>query len=75
MPVYEWKGFDGKGKKASGVIDADSERDARAKCKKSGQFGTSIYLTKGGKKEKKGKEQKESKCDVHRHMNQLDVHF
>ena len=61
MPIYEWKGFDGKGKKASGVIDADSERDARNKCKKSGQFVTSINLTKGGKEVKKGKGKKEKK--------------
>ena len=61
MPIYEWRGFDSKGKKTSGIIDADSERDARAKCKKTGQLVTSITLTKGGKKVKEKKEKKKSK--------------
>ncbi len=65
MPIYEWKGFDAKGKKASGIIDADSERDARTKCKRKGNFVTDVVQTKDGKKvkadEKKGKPAKKSK--------------
>ena len=55
MPIYEWKGFDAKGKKASGIIDADSERDARTKCKRKGNFVTDVVQTKDGKKVKAGK--------------------
>ena len=66
MPIYEWKGFDATGKKASGIIDADSERDARTKCKRSGNLVTHVVETRGGKKvksgsEKKGKPAKQSK--------------
>lgn len=38
MAIYEWKGFDSKGKKASGVIDADSPRDARIKLRRTGMM-------------------------------------
>ena len=66
MPIYEWKGFDAKGKKASGIIDADSERDARTKCKRNGNLVTHVVETRGGKKvklssEKKGKLAKQSR--------------
>lgn len=50
MPVYEWKGFDSGGKKASGVIDADSPRDARTKCKRQKMLVTDVVEIKGGKK-------------------------
>jgi general secretion pathway protein F len=55
MPIYEWKGFNAGGKKASGVIDADSERDARSKCKRQGNFVTDVSETRGGKKVKGAK--------------------
>lgn len=54
MPVYEWKGFNEKGKKASGVIDADSPRDARVKCKRQKVMVTEVAELKGGKKVKSG---------------------
>lgn len=50
MPVYEWKGFDSGGKKASGVIDADSPRDARTKCKRQQMLVTDVVEIRGGKK-------------------------
>jgi len=50
MPVYEWKGFNSAGKKASGVIDADSPRDARVKCKRQNIMVTGVTEIKGGKK-------------------------
>ncbi len=54
MPVYEWKGFDSKGKKASGVIDADSPRDARSKCKLQHMLVTEISeIRSGGRKKAK----------------------
>ncbi|MGB0952189.1 MAG: type II secretion system F family protein [Planctomycetota bacterium] len=52
MPVYEWKGYDSGGKKASGVIDADSPRDARTKCKRQGNLVTDVVEIKGGKKKR-----------------------
>lgn len=53
MPIYEWKGFDSSGKKASGVIDADSPRDARVKCKRKNVLVTDMTETRGGRKVKK----------------------
>jgi general secretion pathway protein F len=50
MPVYEWKGFNSTGKKATGVIDADSPRDARVKCKRQNIMVTMVTELKGGKK-------------------------
>lgn len=52
MPVYEWKGFNSKGKKASGVIDADSPRDARAKCKRQEMLVTGLTEIRAGKKKR-----------------------
>jgi len=42
MPVYEFKGFSGKGKKASGIVDADSPKAARVKLRKQGILATSV---------------------------------
>ncbi|MDA1260274.1 MAG: type II secretion system F family protein [Planctomycetota bacterium] len=54
MPIYEWKGFDSKGRKAGGVVDADSPRDARVKCKRQGSLVRDIDELRGGRKVKKG---------------------
>lgn len=54
MPIYEWKGFDAKGRKASGVVDADSPRDARVKCKRQGALVTDVVELRGGRKVKSG---------------------
>ena len=50
MAIYEWKGFDSGGKKASGVIDADSPREARLKLRRNSKLVTELFETKGGKK-------------------------
>jgi general secretion pathway protein F len=50
MPVYEYKGLDGGGKATSGMIDADSQKSARAKLRKQGLFPTEVReQAKGGK--------------------------
>ncbi|MBC8406575.1 MAG: type II secretion system F family protein [Planctomycetes bacterium] len=47
MPVFEWKGFNPKGKTISGVVDADSPRDARVKLKRDKVMVTTIKPVKG----------------------------
>ncbi len=42
MPNFAYKGIDGKGKTASGVIDAESEKAARVKLRKIGIFPTTV---------------------------------
>lgn len=44
MAIYEYKGVDSKGKKVSGVMDADSERAARIKIRKLTIFPTELKL-------------------------------
>ncbi len=44
MPVYEYKGIDAKGKKLSGVIDAENEKAGRLKLRRTGIFTTDIVL-------------------------------
>lgn len=46
MPVYEWKGIDGKGKNKKGIIDAESPRSAREKMKKKGIFLSTLNESK-----------------------------
>lgn len=50
MPIYEWTGFDGKGRKATGVVDADSPREARVKLRRDKVLVTSTAEIKGGKR-------------------------
>lgn len=57
MPIYEWKGFDGRGRKSSGVVDADSPRDARVKCKRQGNLVTDVVELRAGKKVKSTEDQ------------------
>jgi general secretion pathway protein F len=47
VPVFEWKGFNPKGKTISGVVDADSPRDARVKLKRDKVMVTTIKPVKG----------------------------
>jgi len=42
MPVFQYVGIDKKGKRANGMIDAESERAARFKLRKMGVFPTSL---------------------------------
>ena len=50
MAVYEYQGLDDKGRKTSGLVDADSPRGARQKLRKQGVFPTSVKLGKAGAK-------------------------
>jgi len=42
VPVYQYVGIDQKGKRASGMVDADSERAARFKLRRQGVFPTTL---------------------------------
>ncbi len=50
MAVYEYRGLDGTGRIAKGIIDADSPRLARAKLRRSGIFPTEIMTDRHTKK-------------------------
>ncbi len=52
MPVYEYIGIDRKGKRASGIVDADNERAARVKLRKMSVFPTSLAVEGSGKGQK-----------------------
>ena len=45
MTIFEWKGFDQKGKRAHGVMDADSAKDARLKLRRRGFLVTETKVT------------------------------
>jgi general secretion pathway protein F len=47
VPVYEYQGLDDRGKKATGLVDADSAKAARLKLRKQGVFTTKIEEGKG----------------------------
>ena len=48
MPVYEYQGLNNAGKKAVGLVDADSARGARQKLRKQGVFPTRVVEGKAG---------------------------
>ncbi|MCK5517291.1 MAG: type II secretion system inner membrane protein GspF [Desulfobulbaceae bacterium] len=50
MPVYEYRALDKKGKNLKGIIDAESESQARSKLRSSGKYPVSIKesLSKSG---------------------------
>jgi len=50
VAVYEYRGLDGAGRIAKGIIDADSPRLARAKLRRSGIFPTEIMTDRHTKK-------------------------
>lgn len=50
MPIYEYKAFATGGANKAGVIDADTERDARAKLRRDGLIVSKLTPTRGGKK-------------------------
>ncbi|MEO2163247.1 MAG: type II secretion system F family protein [bacterium] len=55
MPIYEYKAFASGGKTKSGIIDADTERDARSKLRKNDLLVTQLTETRGGKRVRKTK--------------------
>ena len=73
MPIYEWKGFDAAGKKASGVLDADSPRDARLKAKRQKVLVTEVVEMRGGKRVKAGKGAKGAKPAKGKRHYQVEV--
>lgn len=44
MPVYNYTGINDRGKKTSGIIDAENERAARAKLRKMNVYPTSLTI-------------------------------
>lgn len=48
MPVFEFKGFDEKGKAVTGVRDAESQKALRALLRKDGVFLTDVTAERGG---------------------------
>ncbi|MAG63769.1 hypothetical protein CMO84_09635 [Candidatus Woesearchaeota archaeon] len=57
MPIYEYKAFASGGKTKSGIIDADTERDARSKLRKDDLLVTQLTETRGGKRVRKTKKE------------------
>ena len=55
MPIYEYKAFAAGGATTTGIVDADTERDARAKLRKDNLLVTKLTETRGGKKVKRAK--------------------
>lgn len=45
MPIYDYKALDEKGKSIKGIIDADSEGNARTKLRAQGKFPVDIVLS------------------------------
>ena len=48
MPVYEYKALTTAGKTVSGIIDADSDKDARAKLRKRNIYPTDLKVSEEG---------------------------
>ena len=53
MPIFEYVGFDSRGKKTRGIVEADNEKNAKQKLKSQGVFTTDLYLV--GEEAKSGK--------------------
>ena len=54
MPIYEYVAFAAGGVTSKGIVDADSERDARQKLRKKELLVTKLTETRGGKRRKRG---------------------
>ena len=50
MPIYEYKAFANGGAIKSGIVDADSERDARSKLRRDNLLVSKLTETRGGRK-------------------------
>ena len=55
MPVFEYKALDGAGKNVKGLIDAESEVQARSRLRAAGKYPTAIRLGKARSGEGAGK--------------------
>ena len=49
MPVYSYKGVSDAGKAIRGLVDAESDRSARAKLRRDGVFLTELSVTTGAR--------------------------
>ena len=47
MPVYEYKALNGAGKNVKGIIDAESEAQAKSRLRAGGSYPVSVKLSKG----------------------------
>ncbi len=47
MPVFEYRALDVKGKNIKGILDADSESQARTKLRSQGKYPVSIAVSRG----------------------------
>ncbi len=47
MPVFEYRALDAKGKNIKGILDADSESQARTKLRSQGKYPVSITVSRG----------------------------
>lgn len=52
MPIFEYKAFAAKGGTKTGIVDADTPREARAKLRKDNVLVSEIKEVKGGRKQK-----------------------
>ncbi|MEL6714112.1 MAG: type II secretion system F family protein, partial [Planctomycetota bacterium] len=59
-PIYEYKAFAPGGVTKSGIVDADSEKDARSKLRKDKLLVSKLVETRGGRKVKRAKGDKAS---------------
>lgn len=53
MPIYEYKAFAAGGAVESGIIDADTERDARSKLRTKNLLVSKLVQTRGGRRVQK----------------------
>ena len=56
MPIYEYKAFAPGGVTKSGIVDADSERDARSKLRREKLLVSKLTETRGGRKVRRSKD-------------------
>ena len=61
MPIYEYKAYAPGGSTKAGIIDADTERDARHKLRRDQLHVHSLKEVRGGKRRKKSKSGKAEK--------------
>jgi len=62
MPIYEYKAFAPGGGTQTGVVDADTERDARRKLRREDLLVSKLHETRGGrrvKRKERGKRQRD----------------
>lgn len=71
MPIYHYKGMDASSKAVKGIVDADSEKAARAKLRKQKIFPTSLNV--GGTNKKKSFGNRVTAKDISQMTRQLSI--